>query len=157
MKYGLLSVIFLFCCVSVFAGPLDYSVKNRLDERGVKYSTTKDNNFRVIRKTENGRDQLVLIFSTPEKYKGMQIREISSVGFVGNLTPSIAREMLKRTGSLKLGGWSMFVGSNGKDYASFSIKFVDSGISAEQLEVFVDFVASVADKLEKDFLQSDKL
>ena len=156
MKYGLLSIFFLFC-VSVFAGELDYSVKNRLDQKGVKYTITKNNDFRVIVKTDNGRDQLVLIFSSTENYKGMKIREISSVGFIGNLTPSISREMLKRTNSLKMGGWSMFVGDNGKDYGTFSIKFVDQNVSATDLAELVDFVGSVADKLEKDFLQKDDL
>ena len=87
----------------------------------------------------------------------MKIREISSVGFIGNLTPSISREMLKRTNSLKMGGWSMFVGNNGKDYGTFSIKFVDQNVSAADLAELVDFVGSVADKLEKDFLQKDDL
>ena len=154
MKIKTLSIMLLLLgCSVLFAKAPDYRVKNRLDARDFKYKITENGNFRMIIKLSNNRTQLVFVQSNTSKLGNMEIREVWSVGYKGQLNASVMRNMLRRSEKLKLGAWGI---NSDEDRGIFTAK-IPAQLPAEDLVKTIFTVAEAADELEQDVHGSDDL
>ena len=134
----------------------DARVKAALDALKMPYEVSESGSFRVIYKREDGRDQLVVISASTEKYDKMEIREIWTIGYEapGVLEPAVARRLLEASEGYKLGAWSVVKSDNGGVRAALSAK-VNANLSKEDLASVIEAVGESGDDMELELTEKD--
>ena len=117
--------------------------------------TSNENEFRVSFDLGNGRTQAGFIDSRTSFYGNFEIREISSLVYVGHTLPAqnTLYYILKRNSELKIGAYEMIF--NGTDYViRFNAK-VSADLDSEGLNTILTLVLMTADELEKELTNKD--
>jgi hypothetical protein len=134
----------------------DNRVKSALDKLNLKYEITKSGNFKVVFTVKDGRTQVVNISSKTEKVKGIEIRELTSPGYLstGPLSADIANRLLVDSYQKKLGAWSVLK-SDTQSLALFVSK-IDVNTSPEDLSTAMQLTVYAADEIERSLTNEDK-
>jgi hypothetical protein len=146
MRFATLAA--MSCCL--FATPLahatDASVETRLNERGLKFETDADGDYRsVYNYKDEGRTQLVYVGGSTETTGAFVVREVFAPAADVNgdkLDAAQLRELMAGNWRSKLGGWAIE-----GDTLIYLIKMPDD-ISAASLEAAMDMAAAAADDME---------
>lgn len=135
----------------------DDRVRSALDTESINYEIDDDGDFKVIFDLGEGRSQVAFVNSNTETFDGLEIREVWSVGLVGNgqLTAEVANSLLARNATYKLGGWEI-AQQGGKVMAIFKI-CVSASATPSELRSILETVSLMADEIEKEYLHSDNL
>jgi hypothetical protein len=133
----------------------DARVKVMLDKLGWKYEVDKDGDYKLLMKVED-RSQIVYILSKTHQLGDMEIREMTSVGYVSEkpFSGEIANQLLMDNTQKKLGAWEVLKGSK-SHLAMFNAK-VKSDSSPEELAAAVMVTAISADAMELSLTKQDK-
>ena len=150
---ALLVLLFICCAFGVFADGVDERVRNRLNSKNFQYEIDDENDFKIIVTLDNGRTQLLWINSNTQKFKNMEIREVWSIGYKGDLSYNIMKTMLRDSETLKIGAWGT---NKDNDRAIFSAK-IPANLDADNLIGIIFLVGESADELEKEFHGNDDL
>jgi len=131
------------------------SVKDRLDEIGVKYEVDKDGDYKITYsyKKEN-RTQLVYVSGKTETVNGLVIREIfaPAAGVAEDkIDGKQALELLSDSNKKKMGSWEI-----SGNMLIFNVKIPDD-IDAKSLETVLDLAAEIADDMELKLTGKDDL
>ena len=122
------------------------TVKQRLDERSVKFEIDGDGDYKVLYSfTKEKRSQLVFVSGKTETLRTLTIREIFSPSAnlkTAGIDDKKALELLMSSRKNKLGSWEV---SN--DVLYLVIKIPDN-INALDLEAAMDNAAEIADDME---------
>jgi hypothetical protein len=135
----------------------DDRVRKALDSEEIKYEVDKEGDFKVVFDIGEGRSQVAFVNSNTETFHGIEIREVWSVGLVGDgqLSAEVANSLLARNATYKLGGWEI-VQQAGKVLAIFKV-CVSASATPDELRSILQTVSLVADQIEKEYLHSDDL
>ena len=150
---ALLVLLFICCAFGVFADGVDERVRNRLNSKNFQYEIDDENDFKIIVTLDNGRTQLLWINSNTQKFKNMEIREVWSIGYKGDLSYNIMKTMLRDSETLKIGAWGT---NKDNDRAIFSAK-IPANLDADNLIGIIFLVGESADELEREFHGNDDL
>lgn len=131
------------------------SIRDLLDQSGIPYEINEQGNFKIVRKFENERTQLVLIYGRVWDYQGIKIRELWAPAFRlgGDLPADLANRLLQMSQVAKIGGWQVI--EVGQDrLVTYAIKVVDR-MTVDELRKWIDYVASYADATELEVTGKD--
>lgn len=136
---------------------VDQRVRRILEAEGIKYEIDGDGDFKVLFALDNGRSQVGFINSNTETFIGVEVREVWSVGLMGEgqLSAEVANSLLSRNHTYKLGGWEI-VQRQGEVIAIFKICISADAPPTELLGCLI-MSLKIADAVEKEYLGSDKL
>lgn len=135
----------------------DHRVSRILDSEDIKYEIDSDGDFKIVVDLGEGRSQLAFINSNTEIFAGVEIREIWSIGLVGDgqLSAEVANSLLLRNRTYKVGGWEIAQG-DGKVRAIFKV-CLSADATPSELMAVLGIVLRVADQVEKEYLGTDTL
>ncbi|KAM3100099.1 hypothetical protein ACKFKF_12930 [Phormidesmis sp. 146-12] len=134
----------------------DARVKAALEKLGWKYEIDRDGDYKLVMDLE-GRSQVVFLMSDTNELGEMEIREVSSPGYVTNqpLSAEVANQLLADSARKKLGAWQVVKGD--KSYvAVFSTK-VNANSKPDELAAAVAVTVKSADAMEKSLTNKDDL
>lgn len=144
---------------SVSSKECDPIVKKELDAQGIEYTINKNGDFKIVRKLNNGRSQLVFIRSQSMNYKDIEVREIWSYARIYNTQADISGAniymVLSKNATYKLGSWQIGKDNAGKYFLNFSVR-ADSNARGKVLEDFIDVVARQGDEIENELTNKDE-
>ena len=146
MRLATLAV--LSCCLfaTPFAHATDASVEKRLNERGIKFETDEDGDYRIVYSyKDEGRTQLVYVGGSTETTGAFVVREVFAPAAnvdTDKVDGAKLRELMAGNWRSKLGGWAI----EGKTLV-YVIKLPDD-IGATSLEAAMDMAAAAADDME---------
>ena len=150
--------LFAACCAFApgHARAADATIEALLKQADTPYEVDKDGDYKiVIEWSEDKRSQLVYVGGTPETFADTLVYDVFApalaVGEDG-LSAEDANEMMKASGSLKLGAWE-----RRGDGAYFAIKVPAGNLTAEQFDKILSLAAETADNFELEHSQSDDL
>jgi hypothetical protein len=146
MRFSTLAVL----CGCLFATPYvhatDASVEKRLNERGIKFETDDDGDYRVVYSyKDEGRTQLVYVGGSTETTGAFVVREVFAPAANvddDRIDAVKLRELMVGNWRSRLGGWAI----DGKTLL-YVIKLPDD-VSATSLEAAMDMAAAAADDME---------
>jgi hypothetical protein len=128
------------------ASAADASVKQRLDQIGMKYAVDKDGDYKVtISFAKERRTQMVFISGTTESVSGFTIRKIFSPAATvatDGIDGAKALELLRDSRVKKLGSWEI-EGAN-----LYLVMKLPDTLTAAQLRAAMMAAASLADDME---------
>lgn len=135
----------------------DIRVRRILESEGVRYQVDNDGDFKVIFDLGNGRSQAAFINSNTENFANASIREVWSIGLMGEgqLSAEVANQLLARNRTYKLGSWET-IQQNGKVLAIFKV-CVAADATAKELMAVLSVVLKTADEVEREYLRTDNL
>jgi hypothetical protein len=137
--------------------PADPRVKETLDKLGVKYEIIPNGDFKLLVETENKRVQVVFIESKTEKLGNLEIRYISSIGYIsqGALSADIANKLLQNSSVNKIAAWQVFT----KDQTHIAVLIGKIAVNsdAETIKNTLLSVGYGADTIEKELTGKDDL
>jgi hypothetical protein len=160
----------LLACVQIFCGAAlaqtggarksvgDARVRAQLDQLGYKYELTSDGDFKLIPiKTEDGRSQLVYVYSNTQQYSTLEIREVMSPAYLstGPLSAAVANRLLRENSEVKFGAWRVEPHSNGQKYLALFAVQISATSDTETLRLAIKSVLLVADRMEKELTGTD--
>jgi hypothetical protein len=153
MRFATLAV--LCCCL--FATPFvhakDASVEKRLNERGLKFETDADGDYRsVYSYKDEGRTQLVYVSGSTETTGAFVVREVFAPAADvdgDHVDGAKLRELMAGNWRSKLGAWAI----EGHTLI-YLIKLPDDA-SATALEAAMDMAAAAADDMELELTGKD--
>lgn len=135
----------------------DPRVKKAFDKLGLKYDINDKGNYLVTftMESDEERSQLVRIMSGTEKYRGAEIREIWTLAADLEDYPDeeILYRMMAENSTNKLGAWAMEASDDGVNI--YYTTKIPVNITAEDLKMFIYFVAEIGDELEVELLGTD--
>jgi hypothetical protein len=161
---------FLLACVHLFCGATalaqtggarksgDARVRSQLEQLGYKYELTADGDFKLIPiKTEDGRSQLVYVYSNTQQYSTLEIREVMSPAYLstGPLSAAVANRLLRENSEVKFGAWRVEPHNNGQKYLALFAVQISATSDAETLRLAIKSVLLVADRMEKELTGTD--
>lgn len=160
---------FLLACVYIFCGVAltqtggtrksgDARVRAQLEQLGYKYELTAEGDFKLIPiKTEDGRSQLVYVYSNTQQYSTLEIREVMSPAYLstGPLSAAIANRLLRENSEVKFGAWRVEPHSNGQKYLALFAVQISATSDTETLRLAIKSVLLVADRMEKELTGTD--
>lgn len=131
------------------------SIRDLLDKSGIPYEINEQGNFKIVRKFENDRTQLVLIYGRAWDYQGIKIRELWAPAFrvSGTLPADLANRLLQMSQDTKIGGWQV-IEVEQDCLVTYAIKVVDR-MTVDELRKWIDYVASYADATELEVTGKD--
>ena len=134
----------------------DAAIESLLKQADTPYEVDKDGDYKiVIEWSQEKRSQLVYVGGTPETFADTPVYDVFApalaVGEDG-LSAEDANEMMKASGSLKLGAWE-----RRGDGAYFAIKVPAGKLTAEQFDKILSLAAETADNFELEHSNSDDL
>ncbi|MBD2213786.1 hypothetical protein H6G27_28540 [Nostoc linckia FACHB-104] len=134
----------------------DARIKDTLDKLGAKYELLLDGDFKLLIPTENKRTQVVFIESKTEKIGNLEIRYISSPGYVtkGAISAEIANKLLQNSGLNKIAAWQVLTKEQ-THMAVFTAK-IAANTEAEALKNTLLAVGYGADAMEKELTGKDE-
>ncbi|OUL26346.1 hypothetical protein BV378_13055 [Nostoc sp. RF31YmG] len=137
--------------------PADPRIKDALDKLGAKYEIISDGDFKLLVETENKRSQVVFIESKTEKLGNLEIRYISSPGYVskGPFSTEIANKLLQNSGLNKIAAWQLFT----KDQTHMAVFTAKIAVNSdpETIKNTMLAVGYGADAIEKELTGKDEL
>ena len=135
----------------------DSRIKDTLDKLGAKYEVIADGDFKLLVETENKRSQVVFIESKTEKLGNLEIRYISSPGYVSKvaLSADIANKLLQNSSVNKIAAWQIF-NKDQTHIAVFTAKIAVNS-DAETIKNTLLAVGYGADAIEKELTGKDEL
>ncbi|MBD0325375.1 MAG: hypothetical protein ICV68_03035 [Pyrinomonadaceae bacterium] len=162
-------LILLLACAHIFCGAAlaqtsgsrksgDPRVRTQLDQLGYKYELTTDGDFKLIPiKTEDGRSQLVYVYSNTQQYSTLEIREVMSPAYLstGPLSAAVANRLLRENSEVKFGAWRVEPHSNGQKYLALFAVQISATSDTETLRLAIKSVLLVADRMEKELTGTD--
>lgn len=128
----------------------DSRIQARFDANDFHYKITESGNYTAIMDCGNDRTQLVVICSVTEELDDMEIREVISLGYRGNLARSQLVELMQDSSTKKIGAWQL----EGDDDVVFVAK-VPADLDFDSLSSVIWAVAKSADAAEENLLGSD--
>ncbi|MDX2127451.1 MAG: hypothetical protein SFU91_00260 [Chloroherpetonaceae bacterium] len=159
MKRLILAIIILFTANSLISAQEggDERIRRQLEGRGLKFSMTTTNDFKMQYETTDGRTQLIFINSKTEKYKNFEVREIWSPAykFTDQVPAIVANRLLSNSYDKILGGWQTHT-FGGSKLASFAVKAA-AELEVEDLINIIESVVKTADAMEKELSGADDL
>ncbi|BAY98879.1 hypothetical protein NIES37_28570 [Tolypothrix tenuis PCC 7101] len=134
----------------------DARIKDILDKLGAKYELLPDGDFKLLIQTENKRNQVVFIESRTEKLGNLEIRYISSPGYVtkGAIPTEIANKLLENSGLNKIAAWQVLTKEQ-THMAIFTAK-IAANSEAETVKNTLLAVGYGADAIEKELTGKDE-
>ena len=135
----------------------DQRVRKILDAERIKYEIDSDGDYKVIFDLGNGRTQLGIINSNTESFAGVEVRDVWSVGLVGDgqLNAAVANALLAKNAQYKVGAWQI-VQRKGKILAIFRVSLSADATTQELMSVLQQVLLQ-ADEVEKEYLGTDGL
>jgi len=135
----------------------DPRVRRALEQLECPYEVDADGDFKITVKLAENRTQLVLINSNTESFAGMEIREVYSLGYIGDGDPDehLLKLLLLENGTVKFGAWRLIESKNGTVGVVFAAHIAAS-IDAKVLDSIIDVVAAKADEFEKRVSGTDE-
>jgi hypothetical protein len=134
----------------------DAAIEALLKQADTPYEVDKDGHYQiVIEWTKEKRSQLVYVGGTPETFAGMPVYDVFAPALAtdeGGLSAEDANELMKASGSLKLGAWELRGGG-----AYFAVKVPAGQLTAEQFDKILSMAAETADNFELERSKSDDL
>lgn len=138
-------------------GLADPRVAVLLERAGLAYDIDDAGDYRVVTQFDDGRSQLVFIQSETLRLSDMELREIWSIGYLADdfLPASVARDLLRENGQLKLGAWQLdrFAG---RETAIFRAS-IPADTDRETLLLAIKVVSATADAKEQALTGRDDL
>ncbi|MBD2358663.1 hypothetical protein H6G41_29385 [Tolypothrix sp. FACHB-123] len=137
--------------------PADPRIKETLDKLGVKYEIIPNGDFKLLVETENKRAQVVFVESKTEKLGNLEIRYISSIGYVspGAFSADIANKLLQNSSLNKVAAWQVF--TKDKTHIAVLIGKIAANSDAETIKNIIVAVGYGADNIEKELSNKDEL
>jgi hypothetical protein len=135
---------------------VDPRLRRALSASDLKYTEMSTGDFRLHFTLDKGRTQLVFAESKTQTMGVLEVREVWSIGWSGEKEPSasVANRLLRDNGRRKVGAWEL-IRLDGKYHAIFNVK-VSADADGDALKAIVFGVASSADDMEKELLNSDE-
>jgi hypothetical protein len=131
----------------------DPFVKKELDGQGIEYTITKNGDFKIVRKMDNGRTHSVYIQSKPMSYKGIEVREIWSYARVydskSDVKESDVYMVLSKNATYKFGAWQIGKDNANAYYLNFSVRTATDA-KGNAIKDIIDVVAMRGDEIEKE-------
>jgi hypothetical protein len=133
----------------------DARVKAALEKLGWKYEMDQDGDYKMVMKLED-RSQMVFVLSGTNQLGEMEIREVTSPGYVTDkpLSAEVANRLLTESNRKKLGAWQVV--KSGKNYVALFSAKVNANGKPEELEAAVIAAVNSADEMEKALTNQDK-
>lgn len=162
--------IFILACVLIMSGAAfgqaagarrgggDPRVKGLLEQIGYKYELTADGDFKLSPvKTEDGRSQLVYVYSNTQQYGTLEIREVMSPAYLSNwpLSAAVSNRLLRENGEVKFGAWRVDLQPGGQKHLALFAVQIAANADAETLRLAIKSVLLVADRMEKELTGAD--
>ncbi|MBD2208024.1 hypothetical protein H6G33_32670 [Calothrix sp. FACHB-1219] len=137
--------------------PADPRIKETLDKLGVKYEIIPNGDFKLLVETENKRVQVVFVESKTEKLGNLEIRYISSIGYIsqGAFSADIANKLLISSSLNKIAAWQVF--TKDKTHIAVLIGKIAANSDAETIKNIIVAVGYGADNIEKELTNKDEL
>jgi hypothetical protein len=137
--------------------PADPRVKETLDKLGVKYEIIPNGDYKFLVETENKRVQVVFIESKTEKLGNLEIRYISSIGYIskGAFSADIANKLLQNSSVNKIAAWQVF--TKDQTHIAVLIGKIAANSDAETIKNTLLAVGYGADTIEKELTGKDEL
>ncbi|MDZ7960972.1 MAG: hypothetical protein RMY34_24345 [Aulosira sp. DedQUE10] len=134
----------------------DARIKDILDKLGAKYELLPDGDFKLLIPTENKRNQVVFIESKTEKLGNLEIRYISSPGYLtkGAFSAEIANKLLENSGLNKIAAWQVLTKEQ-THIAVFTAK-ISATSEADTVKNTLLAVGYGADAIEKELTGKDE-
>ncbi|GAA5008958.1 hypothetical protein FNZ56_02830 [Pseudoluteimonas lycopersici] len=143
-------------CAPGHARAADATIESLLKQADTPYEVDKDGDYKiVIEWTKEKRSQLVYVGGTPETFADTPVYDVFAPALAAGedgLSAEDANELLKASGSLKLGAWELR-----GDGAYFAIKVPAGKLTAEQFDKILSLAAETADNFELEHSESDDL
>ena len=138
------------------ANAADPALEALLKAADIPFEIDDDGDYKVVYEwSKDKRSQLVYVGGTPETFADTPVYDVFApalaVGEDG-LSAEDANEMMKASGSLKLGAWE-----RRGDGAYFAIKVPAGKLTAEQFDKILSLAAETADNFELEHSNSDDL
>lgn len=125
----------------------DTAIEALLKQSDTPYEVDKDGDYKiVIEWSKEKRSQLVYVGGTPETFADAPVYDVFAPALAvdeAGLSAEDANELLKASGSLKLGAWELR-----GDGAYFAIKVPAGKLTAEQFDKILSLAAETADNFE---------
>lgn len=139
----------------------DERIEEHLDHTALNYEIDDDGDFLITFSYTDGRSQLVMVNSGTERYLGMELREIWTLGYVTEspqIDEAIMRYLINANADFKLGAWQVESMSD-ISVASFrAIIDADAGVDTLMAALFaVGAVGAAAENMEADLTSEDEL
>ncbi|WP_339375922.1 hypothetical protein [Calothrix sp. NIES-2098] len=135
----------------------DPRIKDALDKIGAKYEIIADGDFKLLVETENKRSQVVFIESKTEKIGNLEIRYISSPGYIskGPFSAEIANKLLQNSGLNKIAAWQLF--TKDQTYMAIFTAKITVNSDPETIKNTLLAVGYGADAMEQELTGKDEL
>lgn len=136
----------------------DSRIPALLEELGLRYRFVDCGQFEVPISLDNGRTQKVYIASGTYRVDQVEVREVSSPGFVAEAAPhaDIANALLAHNAEVPIGSWRLHRHQHdGGCTAIFSIH-IAADTNAATLSTVIQQAARAADTVERQFTGEDK-
>ena len=124
-------------------------VEHLLREQGLNYKVDRDGDFELSLETDNGRHQVVHIFSEMCEFDGYEQIHIYSVAYRGKLTKPMLMELL--VSKHRIGNWHI-----AQDGSTIFTAKVAKNITAKDFENCLHAVADWADAKEEEWTDDDE-
>lgn len=168
MKIQMIAGFMCMLCAGAFAQQADISasksvttkidsrVRSALDSGGTKYEVDDDGDFRVAYQIDSERTHVVFINSNTHAYGGAEFRVVWAYGFVADeVLVNNMRTLLELNYTYKMGSWGLNKTVKGTYEAQFRV-VVPADCQASRLRAVAEFVADVADEIERLATKADK-
>jgi len=136
----------------------DASVKKTLDKADLKYEIDEDGDFKMVIGLEEGRTQLVFVYSSVLTYDGVNVRTIMSPLKVADnreeLSEDLLYQLLVENGENKIGSWEIIEAPDGKLMFQYVVK-VPTDLNADDLRSMIGLAAVAADQIENKISTED--
>ena len=136
----------------------DASVKKTLDKADLKYEIDEDGDFKMVIGLEEGRTQLVFVYSSVLTYDGVNVRTIMSPLKVADnreeLSEDLLYQLLVENGENKIGSWEIIEAPDGKLMFQYVVK-VPTDLNADDLRSLIGLAAVAADQIENKISTED--
>lgn len=135
----------------------DPRLTKALEKAGLKYTTTKDGDCKLLFNLDEDRTHIVWAESNTETVGDFEIREVWAAGWQGDsqMDSDDMTRLLKENAATKIGAWELLE-DDGSFYAVFTAK-IPADLPSAELKTILGFISAKADGLEKDLLDSDDL
>ena len=151
-----LAIAALLALAAPCASAADPALEALLKAADIPFEVDDDGDYKIVYEwSKDKRSQLVYVGGTPETFADTPVYDVFApalaVGEDG-LSAEDANEMMKASGSLKLGAWE-----RRGDGAYFAIKVPAGKLTAEQFDKILSLAAETADNFELEHSNSDDL
>lgn len=155
--FGILFALVIPCSAQVGAKNAgDKRIKALLDEAELKFTLDDDGDFRLHNEVADGRSQLIWILSNTSDLRGLEIREVWSIGYKSGqpFNAKIANQLLEQNCQTKIGAWQMR--KMGEDYVAVFSAQIAADTDVDTLTTVIDAVAQTADNMEAELTKGDE-